>query len=317
MNSQRDAFTLVELLVVIAIIGTLVALLLPAVQAARAAAARSQCANSVKQIGLALLNHHDARRCFPAGYVANMPYVDGATDTTPGWSWAAYTLPYLEEMSLYKTLNLNLPPENPVNANAIATRVGPLICPMDLPPDSPFAVPDAFGNTLAMAAPASYVCCVGSDAADVDGPSGNGIFYRNSRTRIADISDGTSKTILAGEHCWAQANGIWAGAIDNAVCLRGPQNVCPGSPNGSNPAPMLVLAHAHLNIAVSDTDGGLDDYSSQHVVGSNFVFADGSVHFIRDIPGDNADGSYTPDSLIFQGLGTRAGGEPIPGDWAN
>jgi prepilin-type N-terminal cleavage/methylation domain-containing protein len=316
MGAKRHAFTLVELLVVIAIIGTLIGLLLPAIQAARAAAARSQCANNVKQIGFALLNHHDVRRSFPAGYVSNLPYSDGATDTTPGWGWAAYTLPYMEEMPLYKTINFNLPAEHPVNAKAIATRVVPLICPMDLAPDAPFALPDAFGNTLAMAAPASYSACCGGDESDVEGVIGMGIFYRNSRTRIAEISDGTSKTILVGEHAWAQANGIWAGAINNAVCRRGPQNTCPGSPNGSSPAPCLIIAHSHLNIAVSDTDGGLDDFSSQHVAGSNFVFADGSVHFLRDIPGDEPDG-YTPDSLIFQALGTRAGGEPIPGDWTN
>jgi hypothetical protein len=69
-----------------------------------------------------------------------------------------------------------------------------------------------------------------------------------------------------------------------------------------------------LNNTTTDADGGLDDYSSQHVIGSNFVFADGAVHFLRSIAGDNSDGSYTPDSLIFQGLGSRAGGEPDSSD---
>jgi prepilin-type processing-associated H-X9-DG protein len=76
-----------------------------------------------------------------------------------------------------------------------------------------------------------------------------------------------------------------------------------------------VQAHSHLNNATSDTDGGLDDFASRHFGGSNFVFADGSVRFIRSVPGDNADGSYTRDGLMFQALGTRAGGEVVPADF--
>jgi prepilin-type processing-associated H-X9-DG protein len=70
-----------------------------------------------------------------------------------------------------------------------------------------------------------------------------------------------------------------------------------------------VLAHSHLNNALSDTDGGLDDFSSNHVAGSNFLFADGSVQFLRSIAGDNGDGSYSTDSIAFQALGTRANGD--------
>src|SRR4051794_16362735 len=111
----RQAFTLVELLVVIAIIGVLIAMLLPAIQAARETARRIQCANNLKQIGLALHNHHLAKRHFPPGYVAVLTYSDGATDTAPGWSWATSILPYIEEGPLYKTLSLSLPIEAPPN----------------------------------------------------------------------------------------------------------------------------------------------------------------------------------------------------------
>src|SRR5689334_23049838 len=90
---RRRGFTLIELLVVIAIIGVLIALLLPAVQAAREAARRTQCINNRKQMGLALNAYHDAVGTFPMSYAARSRFVDGATDTAPGWGWATMILP--------------------------------------------------------------------------------------------------------------------------------------------------------------------------------------------------------------------------------
>jgi prepilin-type N-terminal cleavage/methylation domain-containing protein/prepilin-type processing-associated H-X9-DG protein len=312
---RRHAFTLIELLVVIAIIAILIGLLLPAVQKVREAAARTQCTNNLKQIGLAMHNYHNTNQSFPSGYQATVAYSGGRTDTTPGWGWAAFILPYLEQNALYQQLNLGSPVQN---SSAITTMVKVYLCPSDLTPSAAFSVPDAFTNPIVQAAPSSYAACIGGDESDTDAETGFGIFYRNSQTRITDITDGTSDTILVGERAWGNVNGIWAGAINNGVCLRGQQNPCPGSGAGSYPAPTLVQAHSHLNNTTTDSDGGLDDFSSRHIGGSNFVFADGSVRFLRSIPSDNPVGSplgqYTPDSLIFQAMGTRANGEIVSAD---
>ena len=316
-QTHRSAFTLIELLVVIAIIATLVGLLLPAVQKVREAASRMSCQNNLKQIGLALHNYHDAYQAFPSGYRASGPYSDGATDTAPGWGWGAFILPCIEQDNVFRQLNLNLPVQN---SPAIQTVVKVYLCPSDITLGAAFPVPDGFGNPICLAAPTSYAACCGSDASETTDATGLGVFYRNSQTRITDITDGTSNTIMIGERAWSNANGIWAGAIPDGVIMRGQSNPCqPVIPGAWYPASTLVQAHAHMNNALVDSDGsaGMDDFSSRHPGGSNFVFADGSVHFLRSVPSDNSDGSYTPDGLAFQALGTRANGEVISGDFIN
>ncbi len=317
MFVYRKAFTLIELLVVLAIVALLIGLLLPAVQKVREAANRLSCQNKLKQMGLALQNFHGIYSYFPSGYQANSPYIDGSTDVSPGWSWSTSLLPYLEQGNLYQNLNLALPIENPMNAEAIRIILPVYICPSDVVTNQPFTISDAFGNYLATAAPICYAACIGGDESATTDKTGLGIFYRNSRTTILEISDGTSNTIAISERAWSNAESNWAGAISDSVIKRGALNPCPGSGAASYPAATFPLNHSHLNNTNTDTDGGLDDVSSRHGIGSNVLFADGSVHLIRNIPSDLADGGYTIDSVIFQALGTRSNGEIIPGEWYN
>jgi prepilin-type N-terminal cleavage/methylation domain-containing protein/prepilin-type processing-associated H-X9-DG protein len=314
-RNRASAFTLVELLIVVALLGVLVGLLVPAMQKAREAANRNTCQNNLRQIAAALHNYHDEQGAFPAGYIASGPYVDGATDTSPGWGWGAMILPYVELGRVYEALNLSLPIEAPENARAVKTVLSVYRCPSDVWPTDTFPINDGLGNTLATVAPSSYAGCVGNDESEVTDSAGNGVLFRNSSVRMTDVTDGTSTTILVGERAWSQSCGTWAGAVNTGVIQRGMMNSNPGNPLGSMPAPVLVLVHAHLNNTQGDTDGGLDDYSSMHDNGSYMAFVDGSVRFVRTISHDNPDGTYTGEGVIFQGMATRARGEIIPGDW--
>jgi prepilin-type processing-associated H-X9-DG protein len=277
----------------------------------RAAADKLICGNNLKQIGLALHNFHNDFGRFPPGYSSTLVYVDGATDTAPGWGWGAYLLPYIEQDNIHKQIRFDLPIQDPQNSNAIQTSIKLFTCPSDPMPQSPVRVPDAFGQTVVMAAPSSYAACCGGDESEPSSFDGQGVFFRNSRIRIADIHDGSSNTILAGDRAWSNVQGIWAGAVSNGVCLRGPDNPCPGNTAAFAPAAALILAHSHLNNTNTDTDAGLDDFTSRHANGSNFLFGDGSVRFFRSVRSDNPGGSYAMDSIVFQALGTRSGGEVV------
>ena len=302
-RSRRPAFTLIELLVVIAIIGTLIGLLLPAVQKVREAALNAQCKNNLHQIGVAMHDYHDTRQTLPPGYFASGPYSDGSTDTGPGWAWGAYLLPFLDQDPVFRRIDFRRPVQDSPDAAAAVLKV--FLCPSDPAPAQPFAVTDGFGAPLASMAPSSYAACCGGDETDTTAPAGQGVFYRNSQTKLTDIADGTSQTILVGDRAWSTALGVWAAVPPNGVIRRGPTNLNPGNQAGWGAAPSLVLAHSHLNNTTTDPDGGLDDFSSKHTGGSNFLFADGSVHFIRSVPTDG------PDSNDFQALGTRHGDEVI------
>ncbi|HMF19190.1 MAG TPA: DUF1559 domain-containing protein [Gemmataceae bacterium] len=296
-SAKRGGFTLIELLVVIAIIAILMALLVPAVQKVRETAARIQCANNLKQIGLACHSFHDVNKVLPPGYTATSSY----PSTSPGWGWGAYLLPYIEQDNVYRQINFMMPLEQqPI----IQTMLSVYLCPADTPPPGPFAVTDISLNPICMAAPSSYAATCGSDASEVDDFEGNGIFYRNSRVQFTDIIDGTSNTTMIGDRACADSRGIWAGAPNGAIIRPGPTNPWTSA---YGPSQALVLVHNNWINITTDSDGGLDDFSSKHFGGANLVFADGSVRFIRSI---TADG---PVHLAFWAMGTRAGNDSVAG----
>src|SRR5262249_2105942 len=189
-------------------------------------------------------------------------------------------------------INLALPLENQA---AIQTLIPVYLCPADAPPTAPFAVTSAAFTTICQAAPSSYAATVGSDASEVDDPTGNGTFYRNSKTRFADITDATSNTTMIGDRAWQDTKGIWAGAPNGAITRAGPTN--PWTTSTASAA-CLVLAHNNWINITTDADGGLDDFSSKHTGGVNLVFADGSVRFVASITVDG------PRRLAFWAAGT-------------
>lgn len=321
-TERRPAgFTLIELLVVVSIIGVLVALLLPAVQAAREGARRIRCVDNLKQLGIALHDYHASMNTFPSSYLSSSPFVDGATDVSPGWGWGTMILPQLEQRPLFQAVNFDLAVEDPGNATAAGSVVTAFLCPSDLTPSGPFEVTDPDGKALAWLAPSGYAACVGDDRSDTttgianDG-KGNGTMFRGSRIRFADVTDGTGQTVLIGERAWGVNQGVWAGVPRNGVIRRGPQNPNPTFGAKYYLAATLVQAHGNVLNSDSDPDGGLDDFSSFHPGGANLLFADGSVRFFKSVPqnsGFRPDGStvYSPASLVLQALCTRNGREIV------
>ena len=157
-KNRRFAFTLVELLVSIAIIGLLVSLLLPAVNAAREAARGTQCANNLRQLGLAIVNYDSAHRHLPPGYESyptddgNAPawtMIDASTwDAGPGWGWIAHVLPFIEEANMARGIDSNTPLWAPEYRSTISTTVSVLLCPSSSGPTEPFEVLDESGTPL-------------------------------------------------------------------------------------------------------------------------------------------------------------------------
>ena len=330
---HRRGFTLVELLVVIAIIGILVALLLPAIQAAREAARRSQCSNNLKQITLALLNFHDAHKEFPQGaYTAQYKNDPFAED---GLGWASKILPYIEEQAIYDRIAHNEIPGYEKDAwqpgifqAARAAGKNPLpggdkvlsafLCPsVDLPTTVPGSgINHGYGTShykgsrgycdrgmfLRKSEAMISQSCPGYDGDEVTKAVTKDAYVTN-RVRIQDVLDGTSKTIAVGEAAYYPSIisfPTWVGATANedGSILFKTQDVI----NCNISARAFPLSPTELQQLPAGS--AQDDCSfSWHTNGAFFGFVDGSVHFFSEnlalrtfeLLGDRSDGEVIGD----------------------
>jgi len=293
---RRRGFTLIELLVVIAIMGILMALLLPAVQQAREAARQTQCRNNLKQIGVALHNYHDQHRVFPPAYIADSlaSSRDPATyDGPQGWAWGMMLLPFLDQAPLYNRLDSKLPAWDAAHAAWVQTSLEVFLCPSATGNDGAVEVKDgpvATGSTLATFGRSNYVANVGQEepwAAAIEdwGKVADGPLYRNSRTRVADVTDGLTQTVFIGEHHPIISNKTWVGVVPGA-------QVCPNDPDrfpGTTCDAAATLVQVHSGPAASELDVihapnaptcHVCQMYAEHVGGANVLLGDGSVRFV-------------------------------------
>ncbi len=297
--APRRAFTLIELLVVIAIIAVLIGLLLPAVQKVREAAARTTCQNNLKQIGLGAHNYHGALGYFPPGYNSKTPTPNGE-NLGPGWGWAAILLPYIEQENLARAIDFTKDVADPFNLKARTTTLKVYRCPSDSPPsDLTTIVSDDAGTPICDVAFANYVGLGGiyevSGFPDVN----TGVLLRNSKFRFADITDGTTNTMMASErHSKRSPKTTWTGAVTGAVYPP----VNPGYDDEE--AQTLILMNIGEPDEARTPNNPLDhveDPCSLHTGGVNVLLCDGSVRFVRNFI----------DPKTWSALGTRAGGEVL------
>ena len=294
---MRKAFTLVELLVVIAIIGILVALLLPAIQAAREAARRTQCTNNLKQIALGVQNYHGSHNAFPLGS-------GNVTRLRPPeykFDWMARILPYLEQGNVAANMDFDAPyyvadVPGTVNNLFMTTNFVWAQCP---------STPDL---------PALVSCCANIPGVEDAGVSsyaatsthlkigyaetlnGSGIIYNDATNSFKDVRDGTSNTFLAGEfYCNDDLD-----AKDLSAASYG-DKYCPGG--GCYLGSIWAFANFQttfygINQRSGYAGSGVDSF---HPGGANFAMADGSIHFI----------SESIDQMTLEALTTRDGEESI------
>jgi prepilin-type N-terminal cleavage/methylation domain-containing protein len=292
-RQRRRALTLIELLVVIAIIGVLMALLLPAVQKIREAANLVTCKNNLKQIGLAMQNYHDTQGCFPVGYYDPTPWPQ--LDNGPGWGWAAFLLPYLEQENLYRQINFQRDVGGPANAAIRTVFLKVFYCPSD-DQLTTFTVTDGGSNGWTLAQ-GNYVACNGNDGVDdFTTPPHSGPFVRSIKGfRITDITDGLSNTMFVADRTSRLSYSAWAGGPTGAL---NPFLMAPG--NFGAEVTMLMY-HAGPTGPNSAGVFDADSTASPHLLGVPVVFGDGSVHFLTngiDIP-------------TWMALATRAGNEVL------
>lgn len=299
--ARRRGFTLIELLVVIAIIAILIGLLLPAVQKVREAAARTQCANQMKQFGLALHSYHDGNGRFPSPRPAPGTYTSyyfgPAAGPGIGGGWMVRILPYIELSSIYEECNKSLASFNNPGSER---KVRQFDCPSDPRGGASYAgTAGGFGNT----ATTCYVGVTGNDegSAAGAGTGKNGVFWVGTRsgiaaqgnpgTKISDISDGTSLTLMVGERppsadlYW----GFWSFSDFDALMAL---------PNWDTQYSGCTLPGYFSPGKVTDNCSTVH-YWSFHTGGGNWLMADGSVNFLQ----------YKIGTTILPMMASRNGGE--------
>jgi prepilin-type N-terminal cleavage/methylation domain-containing protein len=278
-STSRAAFTLVELLVVIAIIGILVGLLLPAVQAAREAARRMQCQNNLKQIGLAVHSYHDVNRQFP--------WIN-ANSALDGGSMFVAILPYVEQGNAFQQYDFTRSNRDPVNRQVVAQQIPFFYCPSDARRRE---VPSC--DSDAGRAPGTYAASMGTRDYNqywrfmrAPRPTLDGMLVYSDatdrKTRFASVTDGTSNTILVGETAYNLPDYLFS------------SGECEGQSRFSftywcNPFPGSTACTTQYSFNPHDVagDGVFDpgwvrSFRSDHIGGVQFVFGDGSVHFIPE-----------------------------------
>lgn len=275
--SRRCGFTVLELLVTIAIIAVLVGLLLPAISAVREASRRVRCTVHLREIGLALHNHHGAKKALPVGWKFD-PKAQSA------YGWAVPLLPYLEQPTLFSRINDKKRVSDPTHESVRSTSLEVMLCPSDIT-EPLFTLyvereeedEDAASGTLAgkFESPstgplvrlptANYVGMFGTLEADeeIPAPIGDGAFLENKPVRFRDFARGLSNTIAVGERKMAQVPSTWLG-VELA---------------GEDAAARLVgSALEGINNPLADEE----DFSSRHPGGANFLWADGHVSFVTE-----------------------------------
>ena len=299
-SSKKAAFTFVELLVVIAIIGALIALILPAIQSAREAARKTQCANNLKQIAIALHNYIGNHKSLPAGYVSSVT-LDG-DDGGPGWAWGATLMPYMDESPLYQLIEKGIPVDaigmQPLRTKSVAT----FLCPSDDGLEELIEVPEISSDEiLCTMAAASYVGSAGTvrPTCKLCRDRFDGVFGRNNPIQPRELEDGLSQTLAVGERAtfWASA-AVW-GVVPRSKLLDRQQ---PGK-YAAGPAYVLGTTFADgFNIEEVPEDNHntmqtfAESFGSLHPGGSHFAFCDGGVRFVFD----------TVEPRVMNALATRA-----------